>query len=60
MKIAMAWIYNENHANEKWAISDDFGLRNPVIQKKKKTDEKCYLYRSTRLEEFRTHPKKRF
>ena len=33
-KSHIAWVHKENHpAKQKWPISDDLGLRSPVIQK---------------------------
>ena len=33
MKNPKAYVHDDNHAKTKLPISDDFGLRNPVIQK---------------------------
>ena len=43
-------VHNENQAKNKngLLISDDFGLRSPVIQKNHFRQKKVYLYRSTR------------
>ena len=50
MKTPLAKVHNEKHETiNKWGVfSDDFGRRRPVIQKTF-SDEKCYLYRSTRV-----------
>ena len=39
----MAYVHNKNHA-KRWSISNDFGLRSPVIQKKKKMPKNATRY----------------
>ena len=44
----MAHLYTKIVFSKQHWHSDDFGLRRPVIQKKKTSAGMCYLYRRTR------------
>ena len=48
MKIPMAYcVQHEKIMPQEWCISDVFGLRSPVLQKKNR-QKTVYLYRRTR------------